>query len=230
MLAFDATGYVLIEEDTRPAGKNLIVVDVDVLTNHIPARQAQARFRNSWRETNFVTRKMNRKTFLTSIGLQQFCLGEHDRCILKHRDQVWQVADATLHTLLDGDFLHVQMLQRENEIPFHMQYRWAQEGRRFENFQERWAEHNRPPEESNVEEETSNDTSSLIEMTTHSSTRSQVAAVRATENLIMQDENATLNLLQRRSTILRPSDASIGRERLPPPGNGVVKFTVYRSS
>ena len=194
--AFRAFGFVLVNELTRPSNEHLIVADIDILTNHIPAAVAQRYPRAAWREAKFVKSPQNRREFLILLGLQQFCLGPDDRCIVKHRGLTWASNDRSVKRFLDGDFVHIQVLRRNNEVPFHLQWSWAQDGCDFDGFSHRWAIHNEQGQQDQTDDVTENDTSSVI-----SSSPRHLGSFRS-------------------------SDAAEGMSRLPPPGNGrSVKFS-----
>ena len=199
LAAFRAVGFVLVNELDRQPFESLIVADIDILTNHIPARVAQRYARAAWRETRFVRSPQTRRNFLILMGLQQFCLGPEDRCIVRHRGILWPSDERGARRFLDGDFALIQVLRRNNEVPFHIQWSWAEEGCNFEDFANRWATQNAGAsvgQQSQMETQGENDTNSLL----------------------------SINSWQVRRS--RPSDAAEAMSKLPPPGNGkTVRFS-----
>ena len=188
----DATGYLAIKQIDLPHENVIIMVDYEFISNR-PRSQNPAP-RDGWRETLTTRAFVTRSLFLQNIGLAEFCLGEHDLCILWHGNQIWVSQDGNLRFVKNGDYLRVQIRRDQDDIPLADQWRWAQCGIRAEDFRSQQRREMAEWNHRRLRRDEYNDTSD------------------------------TSSFLQMKFQRYRPTFATIAREILPPPGNGHVRF------
>ena len=121
-------GYVQCKKSQLFVTTALILLDVEVYTNHIPAKTARPTPTAEWREATIVPTLTTRTAFLHAIGVGSFCNIPQGRCILKLGHHLWVSQDHRPRRILAGTYTIVKILQTLTELPFALQWTYAQRG------------------------------------------------------------------------------------------------------
>ena len=228
LVRIQTIGMVLHREGEVERGSVMIMLDVEVYGSTRMRRPGTPSASDEWREVTTVRSRSTSGTFLQQVGLEAFCLRREAVCLLLHRGHLWNTQDTIAREIRNGDYLVVKIRNDDESTPFSSRWRQVQ------------GECDQSERTNMMDEEESEGTTQTTNNTFEASGRTQEERPRGQEqertmrrpssSSITQrpneeeDENQEGLALIQKSATGRRSFAWHAHERLPPPGNGTIRF------
>ena len=124
MFAFSALGYMAVDDSLERNAGALTLVDIGF---YVAGSQRTVRghvANEEWRETKLLPWFLDRSDLPKRLGLQNFCRELEDVCTFWHRGELW--IDGT-REMNHGDYIIAKVLQRNENLPLHLQWQLAQD-------------------------------------------------------------------------------------------------------
>ena len=210
VIAFRARGFVLVDENARPTGKSLVLVDIGFYLAGSPMTLRGHKPHDEWREALSLPGICTRSAVIENLGLRSFCQDEEDECTIWHRGNPWYDSETAPKAMRDGDYIIVRVLQRNTALPLQIQWQFAQEACDQELM------------DAAAQQERNDDPSMPA---TSNATLPLIHGERQDESEDEAEDVSSYLAIRSNSYRSRPSSTSFAMARLPPPGNGKVQFS-----
>ena len=223
MFIHSAIGYMAVDDELASNKGALTLVDIGfyvrgsqrTIRGHVP--------NDEWRETKFLPWTLDKAVLIRKLGLQNFCREAEDVCDVWHRGVLWTEG---ARELSHGDYIVAKILQRNENLPLHLQWQLAQDC--DEDLLDSLREQ---PRSSTFD---GGNASLPIEDGPNGTGLDLVADQNAGPEDREDDDVSILLAVRWNQSRWAASATTRARERLPPPGNGPVSFskwvTIYDDS
>ena len=217
MFAFSAEGYMAVNDDVGVEQGALTLIDIGFYLRGSQMTMRGPVPNDEWRETKFLPWNLDKVALLKELGLWNFCREPEDSCDVWHRGAAWERGARQMR---HGDYIVVKVLQRNENLPLNLQWQLAQDCDQDLLDSLRSQEDHDAPRTNNA--------SLPIENSAASEEHGSASGAHLHENEDDDEEDlSVLLMIQRRYSRWSASAAWYARERLPPPGNGPVKFSKW---
>ena len=90
-----------------------------------------------WRRIKIPEFRSMREDLLRALGLDYACHDQGLQCQVIWREMIWRVDDRTLHELVDGDYVRVNIVDSLPQLPLHTQLQLLENGCNYADLQRR---------------------------------------------------------------------------------------------
>ena len=105
----------------------------------------QSGFSLVWRRIRTPEFRSTREDLLRALGLDYACHDQGLQCQIVWREMIWRIDDRTIHELVDGDYVRVNIVDLLPQIPRHTQLQLLENGCNYADLQRRVSGGGRSP-------------------------------------------------------------------------------------